>query len=253
MNGNHTKSDFKGVTVHEVGHALGLGHSGRYDGFDSDESTMSGCWISKSSVMKSYEQDDTGSFAATYHDADLHSNASFEDTGGWTRDIWGVGGGATLVNRTASSSPRGTHHGEIQNGGYIFQTMQVTDPGNMRAGMYAKKELSVATGSVILFLQAREVEYDTVTSGSCLGKWINDWNLDRNPDRHPNGTSFITYKSRFISPTTSWPGSAWETNSWTTVNDWDGVDVRVRVENNIEFDGGPMDVDVDHVRVRHDP
>ena len=110
-------ADFKGVTVHEIGHVIGLDHTGQWDSFDSDETTMTGCAITNLEVMLSFEQDDAGNVVATFNDADLHANPSWEDTGNWTDDIWGAAGGSTLVNRSEASSPKGTRHGEIQRRG----------------------------------------------------------------------------------------------------------------------------------------
>ena len=124
----------------------------------------------------------------------------------------------------------------------------------MRAAFHVKKELSGDTGSVGLYIYAREVAYETLTSGAaCYGKFVNNWNLDKSPEMYPNGPTFVIYKAIFVPPTTSWPGSEFETSSWNTVDGWNGVDVRVRIENGLEFGGSPADIDVDHVRVRHLP
>ena len=165
MDKSYAAHDFRGVANHEVGHAHGFGHTSRLDSWDNDEATMSGCqFFGQLRDMKTFEQDDGGTFLATFDDLDLHANPSFEDQGAWTSDVWGVGGGATLVMRNNSSSGLGTWHAEIQDGGYIFQTMRVTDPHDIKAQFRYRKEASLDSGTATILLFGSELSYDVLPS-----------------------------------------------------------------------------------------
>ena len=239
-----TGNDLRGESTHEMGHAHGFAHVESDDSWDGEEPTMVGCVrAGPAGELKSIEQDDGGGVVG-HEDSDLHANPSWEDNGTWTDDIWGAGGGATLVNKNETGA-RGTRHAEIQDGGHIFQTMRVIDPGQIKGGGYFKKELSQATGTVTMLLQGYEIEYPAA-SGICTGQFPpNQYDL-RFPDLQDNGT-FITRKSLLFTPSTSW-SSEKVTSEWSAPQNWEGVDVRIRLENNIAFDGADSDVRVDHLR-----
>ena len=72
-----------------------------------------------------------------------------------------------------------------------------------------------------------------------------------NPNYHDYKGDFTLYKSAVVVPTTSWKTKA--AGVWTEVNNWEGVDIRVRVDNNMVFGGDDRDLDVDRVTARHVP
>jgi hypothetical protein len=249
-----TALQFKGLSHHEVGHAHGLAHSGRYDSFDSDEPTMSGCGISSWEIMNTREQDDAANLVAHFDDEDLHAIPSFENTGTWTDDIWGTANGAQLEIKNSAGSPRGNQHAEVGPGGDLYQTVRVTDPEAMKAGLWYRKGTSSAeTGSILLQIRARRMNYDVLSTGdSCYKDFVHHWdltNIGSNP--YPDGMSFVVYKQITLSPLATWQYD--ETTTWTLVDGWEGVDVRVWVYNGLTDQGSPGKLDVDWVRVRELP
>jgi hypothetical protein len=61
----------------------------------------------------------------------------------------------------------------------------------------------------------------------------------------------VVYKQITLSPLATWQYD--ETTTWTLVDGWEGVDVRVWVYNGLTDQGSPGKLDVDWVRVRELP
>ncbi|NND01688.1 MAG: hypothetical protein HKN91_02780 [Acidimicrobiia bacterium] len=92
---------------------------------------------------------------------------------------------------------------------------------------------------------------NTTINPSTMQAW-NDynpqWDLD-NPT-FPNGSALVLFDSITVTPTLSWQMA--ETDKWVE-NSWEGVDVRIRVDNDLQGNGGNADLEVDWVRARHVP
>ncbi len=91
----------------------------------------------------------------------------------------------------------------------MYQKVRVVDPGVTRVQLYSRKEDSIASGTISLLLKAREVQYGELVDGDfCYGnRFINEWDL--NGDVHaityvPSSGTFVTEKTKVITPTTSW-------------------------------------------------
>jgi hypothetical protein len=253
-------ADIEGLATHEMGHALDLGHSGDTDSFDTTtgspnfwpttQSTMGTCAVPYA-VQDSLAQDDWASLQWRYtSQADLEANSSFE-TGSIA--YWGTGGGATYSVYSGGASD-GVYYVRLTGyAGYLYQTVRISDPLNMRARVNFKKWDTTSEGEVFYGIYARQVTYPNVTSGSCeAGGGVNFpgpwpwWNLNEPQVSNPNYV--YTGIGLWAYPTTSWQWP--DTPNWTDVNAWQGVDARVRIYNYMIYNGGPTSVRIDHARIR---
>jgi hypothetical protein len=205
----------------------------------------SGCSFTSASqfdILFSLEQDDHAAINSTFTTA-LVANPSFEN--GFS--FWGKGGGESVTIMSGGASDGSQYARIYGKNGYIFQTVRVTDPGDMRGRVNYKKYWSSSTGTVWYGLYARKVNYN---SGSSACQWVHNWDLN-NPT-YPNGTTFVFEKGVTLTPTNSWQWLP-ETASWTEGDPWEGVDIRQYLYNYMTHTGGSTYVRIDNMRARHLP
>jgi hypothetical protein len=238
-----SRSEFRGLSTHEAGHAHGLGHAGTGASFDSQTPTMiNGCGQPQSVLVSlvSPEQDDYAAISSALSTA-LHANPSFENSS----TFWGKGGGASLAIISGGASDGSKYARVYGSSAYIYQTVRVTDPGDMRGRVNYKKYYGSSSGTIWYGLYARKIDYP---QSGCTG-FVNDWNL--NSPSFPNGTSYVYERGSTFTPTSSWKWS--ETAAWTEGDPWEGVDVRQYLYNYMNNLGQPTYVRIDNMRTRHLP
>jgi len=243
-----TASQFRAVSLHEVGHAHGLDHTGPYDSFDQFVPTMTaGCALTELGLtydaMLGPQQDDEGSLTAVFF-TDYDANDSFERGSAL---YWGTGGGGSVTIYNGGVDG-GAKYAQLNGyGGYMYQSIRLTDPPNTsRARINYKKTYSISTGTVLLTLYSRQLDYSVDTSTDCAGagQYHNDWNFIVDPT--VTGWTYETGVS--VTPTTSWQYVPGTTSAWTGASGWDGVDLRVYVYNYMLLEGGPTSVSLDRMR-----
>lgn len=237
--------DFIGVSAHEVGHAHGLGHTGPTDSFDSTPgpiATMTdACGLGGApyGTFRYLEQDDYANLASLLGD-NAHANASFEN--GIT--FWGSGGGASVTVMTSGGTDGPRYARVFGNGGYIFQTVRITEPpASLTARVNYKKYYSTSSGTIYLSMYGRRVSYGSEPEGC---SYHNGWNM--NEPQYPDGSSFVWQKGITVTPGTSWTYAT--TSAWTSIDTWQAADVRIFVYNYMTMAGDPTFVSIDHTRAR---
>lgn len=247
-------NDFEGVAHHETGHAHGLKHVTWAESFDRDVPRwVAGCSLEliepdppigpHAGRLRSRERDDAAQFAWLFDNGDINANPSFEDTGGWTSDIWDVDGGATLTIYTAGGK-RGTNYARLGLGGGVHQTIPLVTPGDFKAKAWARR-ISQASGTVTISLWAQQIDHDT--DGGCEEQYAPMWELDN----LSHVGSLTQVAVRTVSLTTAdWTLIEIFPSVWTGASGWEGVDIRIRVDNDIAIGVDPWYVDLDWVRIK---
>jgi hypothetical protein len=255
--GAYGLADFEGVSHHEMGHAHSLVHVANGDSHDGDTPTMiSGCSFDlnygsfeDAHILRSREQDDVAQLAWLFDNGDVNANGSFEDMGTWTNDLWGFTGSASLTTYTTGGK-NGSNFGRVSGGGAIYQTVRIVDPGEFRAKVQHRKYNQYSTGTVTIQLRAAQINYDTDGDGTCDDDYFPHWDLDE-----PISVgSMMLRESNTAAPSANWSflelDTAASNNAWTGASNWDGVDVRVQLVNDMTMAGDPWPVDIDWLRIK---
>lgn len=252
-----SNANISGLAAHEMGHAFDLSHSGDVDSYDAianpgyypdTNSTMGTCDV-LFSVQGSLAQDDWANLEWMYSSKNnMNANSSFET--GSHFPFWGTSNGATASVQAGGASD-GSYYLLLggSTGGYIYQTIRVSDPADIKARVNFRKHSASSTGQVYYAMYVRRVDYPLVTNctaGSGVD-FPNGWDL--NQPNLINGTGFSLCQGLWVTPNTSWQWP--DTPACTTVDPWEGVDIQLRVYNYMELSGQGTEVRIDHARVRH--
>lgn len=241
-----TGDELEHVTMHEVGHALGLKHAGKEDSHDGSTSPVMATHLTLAEREAATEprQDDHASLTNRRYSEDLHANSSFEDD----EDFWYI----STSNYNYYSSGGLDGYGKIHigdTGAYMFQTVRIFEPGCVKARINYKRPYSAAVvGTVKAKLNYRPINFsgtevcdtETKINNGCL----NDAD---------EGTGGFYY----VGPETSWASgyTTWQTSKDTaTLNltSYEGSDVRIYVYNytSMASGGGNATMAFDHTRAR---
>jgi hypothetical protein len=240
------------AAAHEMGHVVGLGHSGRSASHDSDNPaamstvncvdfpvTIEGQTLQDADdfvLAEGYSQDDEAAVINrldTLEPRSLHANQSFER--GLT--YWGLTGGSWALYN--SGGPDGPHYirfkptAETQ---YVYQTVDLVHKSlyswslQMDGRVNHKLNSSGDAGEVRLRILVRRLDFEPDASCGFLSQL----------DEHTRGV--LTAWTSVA--TTGWVtvGSVWDwdttTSPYSVPSLWEGVEVRVTVNSRVRTDGG---------------
>lgn len=238
-------SDWEHISRHEMGHLMGLEHTGDDDSFGGQTETMATC---ASHTSTSLSQDDVGNI--THKKGDLspetiNANAGFEEGTTWwgkssVQDFSHATGGAQDGSGYLTFRPSAAY-------GYVYQTMNYAASGGKKidARVNHKKIVNWATtGNMKMEILVRSVEYKDGTCGS-------GWPTGKDQNHRDDVGSWTTVRTDTFTPSASW--------SWTTVgalytipSSWDAADIRIRVRSNLKYVqyGNYSTVAIDTTRAR---
>ena len=240
------------IATHEMGHVLGLNHTGWEDSFDSNKPIMGICDYDNMEVA----QDDRGNVVRLLGDLSpgtIHANAGFEMG---SKEYWGKSSVASWSVSTLNTldgdynlrfKPSATN-------GYVYQTMNVaadeTSTDFDARFNYRKVSTGSTTGKMTMQILSRRVEYGFISSGCEYNRFQGGATINQNDVNHSQyGFSVVRTESR--TPTTSWATRTESTPYFTPLN-WEGVDLRIRVLSAVILtsSGNFAKVSIDTTRVR---
>lgn len=212
---------------HEMGHALGMHHTGSTDSFGGPMETMATC-ISFGST--SLSQDDDGH--VVYHHGDLnpetiHANAGFETGTSW----WGTSSVSSFYTSTYQPED-GSAAGRFRpssDDGYIYQSMNFAAAQGRKvdARTNIRKVSSQSTyGRVRLELLVRHVVYGT---GECADEFV----TGKDQNVRSSWTTWWIARAADRYPTASW--AILDTTAYTLPTSYDATDLRVRVKSSVRY------------------
>lgn len=229
-----TDLEFEHVARHEMGHLLGLEHTGEFDSFGGGNETMATC-VGASITATSASQDDHGNITHKKGDLSphtLHANAGFEKNGA---QFWGTSNVAAIA--TSADNPQdgvyALHWTPSVNQGYIYQTMNyaASDFTAIDARTnHRKRVTATTTGLITLEMWVREIGYG-VDDVSC------SWPTGRNQNERTFIGAWTTVRTQTATPTTAW-AILTEDTAYTVPIGWHAADIRVLVKSSVKLTTG---------------
>jgi len=218
---------------HEMGHLLGLEHTGNDDSQDGSVETMATC-TSVDTVSPGLSQDDSGNITHKKGDLDpetIHANAGWEE--GTT--FWGYSNLAyvNLSTTNPADGARALEWRPVVPNGLIYQTMNYAAAGGFTIDArtnHRKLSSSPTSGLVTLQILVRQVTY--ASNPQCSYPTGKDQN-----DRIYVQESWTTVGVQTAAPTTQW-AMLTESTPYTISSLWDAADIRVRVKSNVAYTSG---------------
>ena len=179
LNGLLSGNALQDTAAHEIGHGIGLHHTGESDAQDGRIAIMSGC-VGLSTINysgRTFSQDDAGWVRNIYSAAGgIHANIGFERSP-YTL-YWGFFGSHSKLQRPG-------HHGSASLGWkplvaspspYVYQTMRVNyESGTTLTPRASLKRQSpgTVTGGILVQSLSRSISYGTIGAGDCNAPWPN--------------------------------------------------------------------------------
>jgi len=230
---------------HEMGHLLGLEHTGDDDSFGGPAETMATC-TSSATTGTSASQDDYGNITHKKGDLEpeiIHANAGFEQG----TSFWGTSQVSSFY--TTTSNPQdgldAARFKPSAAGGYIYQTMNYAAAGekSIDARTNHRKTSSAETsGTVTLEILVRQVTY--ADNPQC------SYPTGKNQNVRSSVGSWTVVRQEAATPTTSW-AILTEATLYTINAGWHAADIRVRVKSTVQFSlGNYAELGIDTTRAR---
>lgn len=231
------------VARHEMGHILGLHHTGDDDSFNGDNPpTMATCLSQSVAATRKYAQDDAGAVLFRLSGLNpeiIHANEGFEeDTKYWgkTGGAWSVViGGAVNGDKYLKYNPSSTSY-------YVYQTMNFAVSGSkVDARVNQRRDASTDTGTVMLSFEVRERTYGSNPQCS--------WPTGKDQNTVTLGTWSPGKSTDWVAVASDWQSLT--TPVFTVDTSWDAVDIRVKFYSNVKTSSGSWTyVRIDDLRAR---
>jgi hypothetical protein len=242
LNTRLTNAELTRTTSHELGHMLGLHHTGRYDSFDGRTPALSRCLSSTGMLGRAFSQDDAASL--TYRTSrvsrqSVHANPGFEQ--GWS--YWGFEGSHSKSITTGAPQSGFSHLNwtPASNDSYLYQTANMVSGSgrNIITRINLRHfHTTAVSGTVNVYLNAKRVDYGAA-SGCAQGTYANGADLN-NPNRGPY--AWVRKVSSGWAPSTSWATKSSTTGYY--LPSYGGVDLRILIYSTVRPSAGGAHVGI---------
>ena len=244
------QNDWEKIFLHEVGHTLGLAHTGKDDSYGvtgSQRPMMSTCMSIANSSLRVMDQDDYGALQKQHADSDprvLTANYGFHRGTKW----WGrMNGTLTSTGQIAHWRPNSSN----PLNSYYFQTTALasTASENFDLATRVRRPAAGRAGNVHLAIWAAPVSYGTASD--CSGDQFLS-GVNQNGTRtvgYSHQTWFLKENSTHYIGATDTTWHNFDTGTGSVIGQF--ADVRIRISHDLRTSGGSLQtIDFDNTRLR---
>lgn len=242
---------------HEMGHMIGLEHSGNQDANYSRSRdlsqyrtpTMATCLGSRDSANRLLMSQDDYQYISQVHSslgrerfpgiAPITANVGFEQgLSFWGRTRQAI---ATLRNRGGATGPGHVRYRTNADSAYLYQTATfLTNGSDVNTAINTRAVGAGNTGQVRVSLYSRPVNYDK-PDNNCPYPFVENMNSPTNTGQYRRATT------QTITPTSSWELTIGNTYDLEVSQ---GYQMQIRVFNEVRTStGGRASVDIDNLRI----